>query len=103
MHFNRAASLQLWIDEYLRAAQVKSWIYPRLPELPRKAKGDPDLLRRIVINPLSSTVKFSPTGSEVKATFERDAADAIRDVEPARSQALAAILATLRLDSTVAP
>ena len=46
---------------------------------------------------------YIPTGSEVKATFERDAADAIRDVEPARSQALAAILATLRLDSTVAP
>ena len=81
MEFDIAASLQRWIDEYLRAAQVNSLIQTRLSGIPRKAYGDPDLLRHIVTNLLSNAVKFSPTGSEVKVTLERDAADAVLTVQ----------------------
>ncbi len=81
MDFDLTASLQRWMDEYVRAAQVESRIRTHLCELPRKAYGDPDLLRHIFTNLLSNAVKFSPPGSEVQVTLERDATDAVLTVQ----------------------
>jgi PAS domain S-box-containing protein len=81
MDFDLGPSLQRWVDEFLRASQGASAVQVTVPDIPRKAHGDPDLLRHIVTNLLSNAVKFSPAGACVTVAVRRDGAHAVLRVE----------------------
>lgn len=68
---------QRWVEEMLLATDSRCPIRLGAPELPRVARGDPDLLRHIVANLLSNAVKYSPPGRAVELELQRDGAMAV--------------------------
>jgi len=65
------------IDELLSATDRKCPVLFRAENLPGEAQADKRLLRHIFSNLLSNAVKYSPEGSPVEFTIQRDGNDAL--------------------------
>jgi PAS domain S-box-containing protein len=75
--FDLAEVCGRWIDEISQASHSRCPIAYSAEGIPRKAYGDPDLLRHILSNLLSNAVKYSPLGAEVSVAVMRDGRDAV--------------------------
>lgn len=75
--FDLAEVCGRWIDEISQASHNRCPIVYSASGIPRKAYGDPGLLRHILSNLLSNAVKYSPQGTEVSVAVMRDGREAV--------------------------
>lgn len=75
--FDLADACRRWTAELSRATDHRCAIRLRFDGIPEQAVGDQDLLRHVFANLLSNAIKYSPAGSEIDFSAQRDGPAAV--------------------------